>query len=101
MTARKTVDLRRHLPSMTFVGLILLTIAGFAGIFIYVGAYNIGADAPHSRVVYMALDQLRERAIAHHSRHIVPPADLDSPPRIAAGAGLYAEMCAGCHLGPG
>jgi mono/diheme cytochrome c family protein len=26
---------------------------------------------------------------------------LSSPRRIAAGAGLYAEMCTGCHLGPG
>src|SRR5206468_6703966 len=25
----------------------------------------------------------------------------NSPKRVAAGAGLYAEMCTGCHLGPG
>jgi mono/diheme cytochrome c family protein len=91
----------RHLPSAAFVVAILLVIAGFAGVFIYAGVYNIGADAPHSRFVTMALDQLRERAIAHHSRNIAPPADLDRPKRIAAGAGLYGEMCTGCHLGPG
>ena len=91
----------RHLPSTAFVMLVLLILAGFAGIIIYAGVYNIGADAPHSRFVYMALDQLRERAIAHHSRDIVPPADLNSAERIAAGAGLYGEMCTGCHLGPG
>jgi len=101
MAEGKFLDLRRHLPSTAFVTLILLIIAGFAGIFIYAGLYNIGADAPHSRFVNMTLDQLRERAIAHHSRNIVPPADLNSPKRIAAGAGLYAEMCTGCHLGPG
>jgi mono/diheme cytochrome c family protein len=101
MAERKLLDLRRHLPSAAFVALILLIIAGFTGIFIYAGVYNIGADAPHSRFVYMTLDQLRERAIAHHSRNIVPPADLNSPKRVAAGAGLYAEMCTGCHLGPG
>jgi hypothetical protein len=101
MAERKLLDLRGHLPSTAFVTLILLIIAGFTGIFIYAGVYNIGADAPHSRFVYMTLDQLRERAIAHHARGVVPPPDLNSPKRIAAGAGLYAKMCTGCHLGPG
>jgi mono/diheme cytochrome c family protein len=101
MAKGKFLDLPKHLPSSAFAVLVLLIIAGFTGIFIYAGVYNIGADAPHSKFVYMTLDQLRERAIAHHARDIVPPADLSDPKRIAAGAGLYAEMCTGCHLGPG
>ena len=96
-----SLDLRRHLPSATFALIILLLIAGFAGIYIYIGAYNIAADAPHSRFVYTTLDALRERAITVRSRDIKPPADLNDPKRIAAGAGLYNEMCTGCHLGPG
>jgi mono/diheme cytochrome c family protein len=96
-----SIDLRRHLPSAAFVLSVLLVTAGFAGIYIYIGAYNIAADAPHSRFVYSTLDALRERAIAAHSRDITPPADLNDPKRIAAGAGLYNEMCTGCHLGPG
>lgn len=92
---------RRHLPSAAFVMMILLLLAAFGGIFIYGGLYNIGADAPHSRLVFDALQELRERAIASYSRDVSPPADLDSPQRIAAGAGLYNEMCTGCHLGPG
>src|SRR5438552_13971274 len=101
MAATKALDLRRHLPSTAFVLIFLLLVVGFAGAFIYVGIYNIGADAPHSRLVYTALEELRERAIANHSRSIVPPADLKSLKRIQAGPGLYAEMCTGCHLGPG
>lgn len=93
--------LRRHLPSAAFVLVILLLLAAFAGIFIYGGIYNIGADAPHSKFVFSALDELRDRAIASYSRDVKPPADLDNPRRIAAGAGLYNEMCTGCHLGPG
>nr|MBA3812169.1 cytochrome c [Caulobacteraceae bacterium] len=27
--------------------------------------------------------------------------DLTDPKRVATGAGLYAEMCSGCHLAPG
>lgn len=101
MAKGKFLDLHRHLPSAAFVFVALLVIAGFAGAFIYAGVYNIGADAPHSRLVYTALDQVRERAIAHHARNIAVPADLNDAKRIAAGAGLYTEMCTGCHLGPG
>ena len=101
MQKGKFLDLHRHLPSATFAILAALVIAAFAGVFIFAGVYNIGADAPHYRPVYMALEQLRDRAIAHHARNIVVPADLNSPTRIATGAGLYTEMCTGCHLGPG
>ena len=101
MTRSKSFDLKRHLPSTVFVLIILLVIAGFVGAFVYAGTYNIGADAPHSKLVYSALDTLRERSIASYSRTIKAPADLSSPQRISAGAGLYNEMCTGCHLGPG
>ena len=78
-----------------------MVLAAFAGIFIYLGAYNIAADAPHWRWVYSTLDSLRENSIAARSRDIKAPADLNDAKRIAAGAGLYNEMCTGCHLGPG
>lgn len=97
----RDLELRRHLPSAMFVLILLLAIAGFAGVFIYVGAYNIGADAPHSRLVYNMLDALREHSIARNARGIKAPVDLNDSKRIAAGAGLYNEMCTGCHLGPG
>lgn len=86
---------------MTFVVSLLLLLAGFAGVFIYTGVYNIGADAPHSRFIYNLLNELRDRAVTNYSKDIKPPADLSDPNRIAAGAGLYNEMCTGCHLGPG
>ena len=92
---------RRHLPSAAFVVVLLIVLAAFAGIFIYTGLYNIGADAPHSGFIYGALDELRERSVVVRSRNIIPPKDLNRPDRIATGAGLYAEMCTGCHLGPG
>lgn len=93
--------IKRHLPSVTFVVILLLLLAALAGAFIYAGVYNIGADAPHSKVVFGALQELRERAIASYSSDVRPPADLNDNKRIAAGAGLYNEMCTGCHLGPG
>jgi mono/diheme cytochrome c family protein len=101
MADGKTFDPKRHLPSVAFTVIVLAAIAAFAGIFIYAGVYNIGADAPHSRLVYNVLQELRERAVSSYAHGIKPPADLNDPKRIAAGAGLYNEMCTGCHLGPG
>ena len=101
MADGRPFDLKRHLPSTAFVLIILVIAAAFAGIFVYAGLYNIGADKPHSKLVYNILDTLRERSIAANASGIKPPADLNSLKRIQAGAGLYAEMCTGCHLGPG
>ena len=56
--------LRRHVPSAAFVLVVVIGFAAVAGIYIYLGAFNIGADAPHSKLVYGTLDKLRERSIA-------------------------------------
>ena len=95
------LDLHRHLPSTAFVLLLLVSVAALGGAFLYAGVYNIGADEPHSKLIYNTLDKFRERAIKHHARDIALPADFNDAKRIATGAGLYAEMCTGCHLGPG
>jgi mono/diheme cytochrome c family protein len=97
----RKINWGRHLPSVTFLGASLATLVVATAAFPYFGAYNIAADAPHTRPVYALLENLRDRSIAVHARGIQPPADLDSPQRIAAGAGLYNEMCSSCHLGPG
>lgn len=101
MANGRPFDLKRHLPSVTFVVLFLMVLAAIAGAFVYAGVYNVGADAPHWRFVHDTLDTLRERSIARSASGIEEPADLNDAARIAAGAGLYAEMCTGCHLAPG
>ena len=92
---------RHHLPSASFVAALLGLVAIAAAAFLYFGVYNIAADAPHTRPVYALLESLRDRSIAVRASGITAPADLGSATRISAGAGLYAEMCSGCHLGPG
>lgn len=95
-------EFKKHLPGVTFALLGLLLLVGvLGGVFIFVGLYNVGADAPHSTLVVGALQELRERSIANYARHVSVPADLNQPKRVAAGAALYNEMCTGCHLGPG
>lgn len=93
--------LGRHWPSWPFVGVLAALLFIFTAAFIYFGVYNIAADAPHTKPVYALLESLRDRSIAVHARGIAVPKDLDTPQRVAAGGGLYGEMCAGCHLGPG
>ncbi|RYF11933.1 MAG: cytochrome c [Oxalobacteraceae bacterium] len=92
---------KQHLPSLSFVTALAVVLGLGAAAFIYLGIYNIAADVPHTPAVYSLLERLRDRSIETHSQGIVPPADLASAQRVSTGAGLYAEMCSGCHLGPG
>ncbi|PEQ12448.1 cytochrome C [Novosphingobium sp. PC22D] len=101
MAGLRNFDFRRHLPSTTFVGLTLLIFAGLAAIAIYLGVYNIAADAPHYRPTYWLIENLRDQSIAVRAKSIAVPKDLADPKRASAGAGLYTEMCSGCHLAPG
>ncbi len=101
MTERGSPRPRRHLRSWPFVGVAALLIGGFVGAVVYVGVYDIGADAPHTPPIHWLIETLRDRSIASRARGIRMPADLADPKRVATGAGLYAEMCSGCHLAPG
>ena len=51
MADGKPFDLKRHLPSTAFVVIFLMVLAAIAGVYIYIGAYNIGADAAFSKAV--------------------------------------------------
>ncbi|HXI88145.1 MAG TPA: cytochrome c [Parvularculaceae bacterium] len=95
------IEAGKLLPSLWFVAAAGVIVIVLAGIFIYAGVYNIAADAPHTKPVYWLLDAIRERSIEVRAGAIKPPADLNSDERVSAGAGLYAEMCTGCHLAPG
>jgi hypothetical protein len=71
-----------------------------AVLFVGSGAYNIGADDHHTKVVLAIIEQLRERSIAVRARAIEVPS-LTDPDRIRSGAEYYAALCVGCHLAPG
>lgn len=80
----------------------MLGIVAVAGaIAVYSGAYNVAADAPHTRPVYALLEAARKRSIAVRADDLQPPAGLSDPARIRQGAGNYDAMCTGCHLSPG
>jgi mono/diheme cytochrome c family protein len=83
------------------IGGTLLAVIGVAALVLYSGVYNVAADVPHTQTVYRLMDAVRERSIASHAKDVAVPGDLADATRIAAGAGLYAEMCSLCHLAPG
>jgi mono/diheme cytochrome c family protein len=91
----------RFWPIALLSGVAILAIIGAAALVIFSGLYNIAADVPHSQPIYWLMQTARDRSIAGHAASIVAPDDLADPERVAAGAGLYAEMCSGCHLAPG
>ena len=89
----------RHSTITVFV-LALAALLG-AGVFLWSGVYNIGADDAHTRPVYSMLEMLRDRSITARSRELHPPPNLNGPALISQGAGNYDSMCTSCHLGPG
>ncbi|TCV93380.1 cbb3-type cytochrome c oxidase subunit III [Luteibacter rhizovicinus] len=84
---------------VTLFGAGAIAAAG-AAIYIYSGAYNVGADDHHTRPVLAIMETVRSQSIARHARDIQVP-DLNDPELILKGAGQYAAMCTQCHLKPG
>lgn len=64
------------------------------------GIVDLSAAKPHPDGWARFLHYTFERSTAFHAGP-TPPADLDSPVRIAAGAAYYGQVCARCHGGPG
>ena len=100
MSERKITDLRGRLAWLAIVAVLALMVPAGLALFVYGGVYDIGADAPHTKPVFWMISQLRDRSIAVRAQSITPPADLTAPDRIATGAELYGNLCAGCHLAP-
>ncbi|MBY6204494.1 c-type cytochrome [Halomonas denitrificans] len=81
------------------VSAILATLGALA--FAWSGLYPVAAGSGHTGPVAWWLETVRERSVAVRSADLIVPDDLDSPERIAAGAGHYKSMCASCHGAPG
>lgn len=82
-----------------------LIVAGTIGLVVAMlvvvaGVVDLSARKPHPEGWGRFLHFTFDRSTAFH-RGPPPPADLDSPIRIAAGAAYYGQVCAHCHGGPG
>jgi len=87
-----------------FLGLIglLAIVAGIgAAAFFFGGFFDVGADHPDPDIVNWVLIQVRKASIARHADD-QPPASLEDPALVRAGARAFAEVgCINCHGGPG
>ncbi len=93
--------MKKHIKHHSITVVVTLGVLALgAGIFVYSGLYNIGADDHHTKPVFTVLQTLRDRSIHLRSEDIKVP-NLDDPQLILKGAGQYAAMCTGCHLAPG
>lgn len=93
--------MKKHIKQHSItVSVTLGVLALGAGLFVYSGLYNIGADDHHSKPVFTVLQTLRDRSIHLRSKDIKVP-NLEDSQLILKGAGQYAAMCIGCHLAPG
>jgi mono/diheme cytochrome c family protein len=92
--------MRSHTRHIVTTGVVLGVLAIGAGIFIWSGLYNIGADEPHWMPTRVVIDNLREQSITARMADAQVP-NLADPKAIAAGAANYSAMCTGCHLAPG
>lgn len=101
MSRQPPAGIARHwLVLALTIGVVMLAVI-FVSMVVSMGAYNVAADEPHWKPVYWLMQTVRDRSIAVRARDVVVPSGLGDTRRIAAGAGLYAEMCSGCHLAPG
>ncbi len=82
------------------IGAACLVFAAAAGGYAFSGAYNVGADAPHTAPLQWLLAAVRERSVDAHADAVAVPR-LDDPKMIVDGASHYDAMCAECHLAPG
>ncbi|HEX7324130.1 MAG TPA: cytochrome c [Rhodanobacteraceae bacterium] len=90
----------RLIENIVVVVAVLIAIAIGFGIYAWSGAYNIGADAHHTRPVFALMTLVRDRSLNAHAAGIKVP-NLDDRQLILKGAGQYAAMCTQCHLRPG
>ncbi|APE42195.1 hypothetical protein BOO69_01295 [Sulfitobacter alexandrii] len=73
--------------------------AAIAAVVIALGLPTVSARPPHWAITTDLLHTVFKRAVATRADQ-EPPADLDSPGRIALGAQHYENVCSKCHGGP-
>lgn len=78
----------------------IIAAIGAAGFFLG-GFYSVAGTQEDPAIVHWALVQVRSASIVRHATD-TPPANIDSPARVQAGAKAYATLgCVNCHGGPG
>lgn len=86
---------------LSFIGAIAIIAAVAAGVYLFGGFYSVAATQPDPGWVAWALEYIRDASVDRHATD-TPPAAMEDPATIQAGARAYASRgCANCHGVPG
>jgi mono/diheme cytochrome c family protein len=86
---------------LTLIGALAVIAAIGAAVVLFGGFYSVAGTQDDPALVHWALVQVRSASIARNA-HDVPPATINNPDTVQAGARAFAALgCANCHGGPG
>jgi mono/diheme cytochrome c family protein len=85
---------------LALIGALAIIVAIGAAIFFFGGFYSVAENEDNPAIVDWALASIRGASVAGHATE-TPPASLDNPVTVKAGARAYATIgCVNCHGGP-
>jgi hypothetical protein len=86
---------------LTLIGALAVIVGIGATVYFFGGFYSVAGTQEDPAIVHWALVQVRTASIDRHA-HDAPPATINDPKTIQAGAREFAEHgCTNCHGGPG
>jgi hypothetical protein len=86
---------------LAVVGGLAIIVGIGAAIFFFGGFYSVAGTAEDPAIVRWALTQVRMASI-NRNGHDLPPASINDPASVQAGANAFAARgCTNCHGGPG
>ena len=85
---------------LALIGALAILAAIGAAIYFFGGFYSVAENEGDPAIVNWALASVRAASVARHATD-QPPANLDDPATVKAGARAYATIgCVNCHGGP-
>ncbi len=85
---------------LAVIGALAIIAGAGAAIFLFGGFYSVAENEDNPAIVDWALASVRGASVAGHATE-TPPASLDAPATVTAGARTYATIgCVNCHGGP-
>ena len=85
---------------LAFIGALAILVAVAAAIYLFGGFFSVAENVDNPAVVDWALASIRGASVAGHATD-APPANLDDPETVKAGAKVYSTIgCVNCHGGP-
>ncbi len=85
---------------LAVIGALAIIAAVAAAIYFFGGFYSVAENEDNPAIVDWALASIRGASVAGHATE-TPPANLDDPATVKAGARAYATIgCVNCHGGP-